>query len=323
MFRGTFNRSLKGLDRMRTDRIFRSLPTLVLALLAGADSLHAQAGGGFPPDGTNLVRHVSARAALRYDWPTGLAGDGEVSVRRYSLGGGVTEPVSDRLAVGLEADAEFSAYRFAGTVPLVGVMDDMASDTLSIRAGPSLRYRRNEDWSYLASLRFSFTGETDADPVRAMQGTLMLGAGYAVSPAFRLNTALAVISRIQDTPLVIPFILADWTITDRIRLATQGPGLGLTARLYRSGAVTLRGRWEYRQYRLDDDAALPDGVFRDSRINLSLEYTQYITRQAGLSLEVGRALYQKMSLLDRDGDHHGDLEADPVVFSSLSLVARF
>lgn len=294
----------------------------LLILAGGSGAVRAQGGGGSPPDGANFVRRMSSRTSVRYDWPTRLAGDGEVSARRYSAAGNLTEPLSDHLALGLDADVEFSAYRFAGTVPMIGAMDDMASDTLSMRAGPSIRYRWDEDWSGVASLRLAFTGETDADWFRAMQGTMMVGADYDVSSAFRLHAALAVISRFQDSPLVIPFILADWTITERLRLATQGPGLALTARLYRGGAFTLRGWWEYRQYRLDDDPVLPDGVFRDSRINLGAAYTQFLARHVGLSLEIGRALYQKMSLLDRNGEDHGGLEADPVVFGSLTVTLR-
>jgi hypothetical protein len=104
----------------------------------------------------------------------------------------------------------------------------------------------------------------------------------------------------EGSPLVIPIPGFDWKISERYRLATQGPGLNFSTTLSPVTKLNVLARWEYRQYRLDDDPPVPGGKYYDQRYPVGLELTRRFFRVLEVVLEGGFYVYQQMMIRDKD-----------------------
>lgn len=76
------------------------------------------------------------------------------------------------------------------------------------------------------------------DTKKAMIGGLMTGFSYRFSDRLTIGPGIGVFNQIEDDATVVPILLIDWKITDRLSFgtgsgfaATLGPGVGLNYRL--------------------------------------------------------------------------------------------
>lgn len=119
--------------------------------------------------------------------------------------------------------------------------------------------------------------------------------------------------------LAIPIPGFDWKISERYRLAAQGPGINLITTLSPTTKLTFLSRWEYRQYRLDDDPPVPGGKYYDQRIPVGLELTHRFFRVLEVALEGGCYVYQQMMIRDKDDNKVVTVVGDQSVYVGLRM----
>jgi len=84
-------------------------------------------------------------------------------------------------------------------------------------------------------------------------------------------------------------------------------------------------RYESREFRLDDDGPIPDGVFRDDIVLLGVGTTWApASSRMTVAFDLGASIYRDMDVLDAGGDEIVDTErVDPAFFLSARLEYRF
>lgn len=164
----------------------------------------------------------------------------------------------------------------------------------------------------------SVTGESHADLWEAFNGGGLGGVSCVVSP--NLKWSLSVVGfGFEGSPLVIPIPGFDWKISERYRLATQGPGLNFITTLSPKTKLIVLGRWEYRQYRLDDDPPVPGGKYYDQRYPVGLELTRRFFHVLEVALEGGCYVYQQMMIRDKDDNKMVTVVGDQSAYVGLRI----
>ena len=191
-------------------------------------------------------------------------------------------------------------------------------DALALRLGLMVMAPINEKWGWQAGGMMSVAGESQADPWEAFNGGALGGVSYIASPD--LKWSLSVVGfGFEGSFLAIPIPGFDWKISERYRLATQGPGLNFTTTLSPVTKLNVLARWEYRQYRLDDDPPVPGGKYYDQRYPVGIELNRRFFRVLEVALEGGIYVYQQMMIRDKDDNKVVTVVGDQSAYVGLRL----
>ncbi len=255
------------------------------------------------------------RAGYRWDLPVDLSDQGDVSAQHIGAGMTTRLPWNKALIVSLDVDVDYVSYSFSVDEDSLFDTPGLMRHAADVRIGPMLAGRINKRWSWMAKVTGAFTGETDADAWKSFNAGMLAGAGYTVNPKLKLVLAVVTSSMLADQPLVFPIIGFDWMPNDRLRVATRGPGLDIIMKLTPETTLTVKGRWEYRRYHLDEDRAPePGGIFRDQRVNAGIELSRRFYRRVELTLEAGTSVYQQFKLENSDEDTIERINTDPEAY---------
>ncbi len=288
-----------------------ALPEARVRLATGAGPGGVASGG---PSGRPPGSVVTLRTGYRWDVPVDFSDKGDISAQH--VGGGLTTmfPVSKSVFGSLDLDVDYVSYSFAVDNESLFACSGLMRHAADIRISPMLLGRVNERWGWMARVTGAFTGETDADADKSFSPGGMAGMVYTCNPRLKWTFGLVASSLLADSPLAFPIVGFDWVATDHLRLATRGPGLDIIMKLASETTLTVKGRWDYRRYQLADKAPEPNGVFRDQRINASLELSQRFLRKLQATIEVGTSLYQQYRLENGDEDTVARINVDPQAY---------
>ncbi len=265
-----------------------------------------------------LGRGVELRTGYRLD-PSSHYNDGsDVTVQRVRLGAIVRRSIWPGLMLMGDVDAEYSAYTFNQRDDTIFGKSGFMQDAVTIRLGLMVMAPINEKWGWQAGGSMSVAGETKADLWEAFNPAALAGVSRIVSPDFKWSLT-AVGFGFEGSFLAIPIPGFDWKIRERYRLATQGPGLNFTTTLSPSTKLNVLARWEYRQYRLDDDPPVPGGKYYDQRYPVGLELTRRFFRVLEVALEGGIYAYQQMMIRDKDDNKVVTVVGDQSAYVGLRM----
>ncbi|MGE3108576.1 MAG: DUF6268 family outer membrane beta-barrel protein [Phycisphaerales bacterium] len=248
---------------------------------------------------------------------------GDVRIARAGFGVGVGIPIGDRSTLTFDIDEEASWYLFDNAGGLVPGSTDPVELVLSTDLGLRFSSRINPEWSWFLGGLAEFAGEPDVDVGDAATFGGYGGVRYQVSERFAVSAGLGAKSRLEDDALVIPVLGVDWQITDRVSLKTEGTRVRLSAKLSETLAVSLAGGWELREFRLRDDGPLPDGVFRDTRVPISISLDFRPSHAVRISVFGGVVVWQEFRFDDRSGDEVSETNTDPAPFIGISAAFSF
>ncbi|MBX3401992.1 MAG: hypothetical protein KF699_01140 [Phycisphaeraceae bacterium] len=257
--------------------------------------------------------------AFRADFDDAAA---DVSVTRAGLSAGWSYAVNDRLRLGMSADFESSWYDFGNASMLPGG-DAPLDSAASIRFGPNIFYAISQQWSVFAGAGPEFSGAYGADVGDSFTFGGYVGARYAFSENFALSFGVQGRTRLEEDARLLPLLGIEWQITDDVRLTTEGPGVRLTVRLDEAWSFSIGAAWELREYRLEDDAPIPEGVLRDSRFVFGAGFDYTPSQWVTLSLFGGVVAWQEFRFDDRDGNELLEDNTDPTGFIGFSATFRF
>jgi hypothetical protein len=258
-----------------------------------------------------------------YNFETDLDDAGSFSVTRSYMDGGMAYLFRKDRMVSLSVGYGQDDYRFSGTAA------EPWNTIETYRASLFTRWGMDNGWTWIATTSLRACGETGADLDDAFTAGGFGGASHTFSDTLSLGPGLGVFGRIEDRPLVIPIIILDWNITEKLSLGTggglattAGPGLTLSYKASKHWNLALSGRYDKKRFRLDNQGLAPNGVGEDRSIPIlgSISYVLYPgTHISGLA---GYSFNGKFRLEDVYGDHLYDQTYESSFFAGLTIAVR-
>lgn len=300
-----------------------TLPATLLAQAAGpvrqagrTDAQAADFGLDFPRNFTLTSSHAFA---------ADLDDGGDVSTTR--VGGEIdllTLKIGDRYRGTVSAGVEGSWYDFSGNTNLIPNADDSPfSQLLTTSLSLNSFYMLDDKWSLFGSIRGAASGESDADFEDTLTFGGALGARYAFSDKFAIIFGAAASTQLEDNVTVLPFLGIDWEISETLRLRSQGTTLSLEQALTERWSAALSAGFESRQFRLNDDSPLPEGVIRDQLLGVGLSAAYTFEGGSSIRFGGGAIVYRELEALNRNGLEVGEQDVDPAPFIFISGNVKF
>lgn len=325
-----------------------------LAVFAFASSLVAQEGDGAysedspeaapgatleetaaPPTQASSGVSVSLLGGAIYNFAGGFEqGGGEVSETRAFAGISAGFRFDPQLGVGLRLAYEGDFYNFSGDSvlsPAPGVQP--WGNVQSVQLGGRVDYAIDRQWRLSAGLFVAFSGENQADAGESFTIGGTIGASYSFSEKFSLGGGVLLSTRLEDSVLAIPLLFIDWEFAEGFRLTNvagpeaypTGAGIELEWTLNEMFALALGGRYEFRQFRLDDSgpANRAGGVGEVQSLPIWLRAEWRPTESWRVDALVGVNAFQEYELWNSAGVRQSSVDADPSLFVGAFVSYRF
>jgi hypothetical protein len=249
--------------------------------------------------------------------------EGSVSVTRAGGGLGLSFAASKQLIILVNADAEYSCYDWSDVGDLLPSGEDPIKNAYTARFTPGIVYALNETWSLTGGGIIELSGETGADLSDSITYGGFFGARYKVSDSLGLTFGVIAKTRLEDDAIAVPLLGVRWQINDKLSLENEGLGLKLITKINEQWRASIFGRFELRDYRLDDDNSIPEGVLRDTRVPVGLGIEWRPNPRVSVSLTGGATVYQKFTFDDANGDQIESDRTRPTPFIGLSASFAF
>lgn len=247
------------------------------------------------------------------------------SITRAGLNVDLRGPISERWRWSLALNEESSWYNWqdiSRLLPSAGGRQPIGeAHEVSILPGAS--FGINKEWSVFGGAIVQFAGERDADVGDSATFGGFGGVRYVLNDAITLSFGIGVKSRLESSAGFIPFLGLNWKITDKVTLASEGTGVRVSAAITDAWTFSIFGRYERREYRLDDDNPIPEGVARDTRIPIGAGVAWRPCDRFRVSLDGGVIVYQEFIFDDRDGNRIARDRTEPAAFVGLSGLITF
>lgn len=272
-----------------------------------------------PEDRVSLALYGLGRAAFDADLDDG----GSVAVHRAGAGADLSIPLSEswRAFVGLGGESSF--YDFDAAPGVLPGTDDPFDDLHRLGVDLGVSQRVSQRWSWAVTGRVEWAAQSGADVDESLLGAGFARARYAFNERFGLSFGLLGQTRLESDARVFPIVGFDWRVSDNLAIYTEGPGLTIAAKLSEEWVLSAKGRWETREYRLDDDGLLPGGVLEDERVLIGAEIAWRPNKTVEAALEVGGVVHQDFDALNGRGVTIESDQTDPALFIGGRLILRF
>lgn len=246
---------------------------------------------------------------------------GSSSVTHAGAGAILLAPVTESVAFSFATLVEYSRYHFSGLAAPLG--DRILDDALILRLAPGAEVKIDEDWSVSGGPIVTFSGDPNVDIGDALTYGGFVSAKYKFSDTFKLAFGVLANTQLEESVFVIPLLGIEWQITPDLALTTDGPGLRLEQRLPNNITLGVSALYEDRDFRLNSDQSVPEGVLRDTRVPVALELGWRATDRVTLRFTAGAIAYQRFIVDDRDGNRVARATGDPTAFVGLNARIRF
>jgi hypothetical protein len=249
---------------------------------------------------------------------------GNVTVTRADLSFDVGIPVGLRGQFGISLDAERSNYNFTDATTFVPNDPDTNFDANITSLSFSFARQENETWGWLAGGGFGAGFESGAHIDQSLFATAFGGVRYAINEKVRISLGAIVTTQIEDNPLILPLLGLDWRFDERTSLSSEGkPGLTLAYALDSSWIVRTGFTYESRNFRLDRDGPIPNGVARDTRLPVFIGIRYAPNRQIDIDLVGGVMFMQTLEVDDSEGVELSEEDVDTTPFLRISVAFKF
>ncbi len=295
----------------------RRLPCLVAWLVLCALGAAQEPGEDEPQaelGGWSLRPFVVGRASARADLDQL---EGRLGLWRAGAGVAATRPLSPELTLGIGTSYEASTYEFSSST-FTGGESDPFDDPWRASVWTSLAKHRPEDRVDWSGGLFANVGAEDG---AALEDALTYG--FTVRLAYDYSERLTVIgglvgtTRLEDSFLVFPIGGIDYRFDERFSVGSQGEGVGATYAFAQNLRTYFNVAFGVRQFRLDDEGLLPEGVLRDDETAATLGLVWSPSRSFTAELFGGYA-WREVTFLDGAGGGFAD-DVDPAPFIGLRL----
>lgn len=270
--------------------------------------------------GVNASLQLDVDHAFRSDLSDG---PGDVSVTRAGLALDLSYGLSKQLILSAQVGTEFSWYSFKDATQIIPGTDKPFSQLLSVYIRPQFIYVYDEQWAFILGGQLTTSGESDVDVSGAFTGGLFGGVQYRVSESLNFTLGAGFTTRLEDSTSFIPFVGLEWKINDRTTLASRGPGLRLTHTIQDNLRFFAEGEYQFREFRLNDEAPLAQGVVRDSRIPLSVGVIWTAGDNLDVTFKVGAVVWQEFEIYNNLGNSLSKTNTSAAPLAAIGLDWKF
>ncbi|MHC4975237.1 MAG: hypothetical protein ACYTF7_01375 [Planctomycetota bacterium] len=180
----------------------------------------------------------------------------------------------------------------------------------------------DREWSWTIGAIGSLGFEHGAGAGDAFTGGGFLIARQQVSEGFAWMGGLGVITRLEDDALLFPYIGIDWTISDTLRLHSEGTTFRLDASIREDMTLYTAIGWSTREFRLDNAGSIAGGVFQENVWNWSLGLEGGLSRGTW-RIEAGITLSHRVEMFNSSGTSIAIADADPTGYVGLGMSVPF
>ena len=300
--------------------LFRSKYALT-ALCLAASSAVAQTTETAPPE---PGLKITLGGTANYAADTDLHDDGG-SFSVFRSGGDVTfeHPYSPTTDFRLTVSGEYSHYFFRNIAAVPGDDGSDSLDAYQFDLRPTVAHRFTENLSAFGGFSITAAGMSEAHVDDALSYGVFAGVSYRVAPNVWIGGGLSLVTQLEDDPFVVPLLSLNWQITPDWMLSSDGLGLKLAYKLDNAWTAYVRARYDFRQFRLDGNEVLSNGVLTDQSLPISVGVSYDLGDGLKMSAEAGVVAYRRLEFRDSGGDQVGADEADPAAFVSVQVTYAF
>jgi len=258
----------------------------------------------------------SLRGGAEYQYEAQLSDNtqGDVYLFRMYSAFKTGIPVAERGRVSLGFGSEWSNYEWNGGNLFFDPTVDPFDDVFIYRIGATYSQQQDDHWTWFAGGSVQTAHETGTEFTNTLTYGLTGGAIYAVNPDVQVGLGVSARTQLEDNTVVFPYPILRWQMDERWSVETMSFGFGNGG----GGRLTY-GSYDRREFRLDNEDYLPDGVVFDTRIPVSLGVLWTPQPDFSLNLSVGVLAFQEFRLDNRNGDKVIQMETDPTAIANLSL----
>ena len=269
----------------------------------------------------------SLRGGAEYQYEAQLSDNtqGDVYIFRLSSVFEAGIPVAERGRVNLTFGSEWSNHEWNGGNLFFGPNVDPFDDVFIYNVGATYSQRQDNHWTWFVGGRVLSSHETGTELTNTLTYGLTGGAIYAVNPDVQIGLGVTASTSLEDDATVWPYPILRWQLDERWSVETTGFDFGsggggrLTYRANPELAFTLDGSYDQREFRLDNEDTLPDGVVRDTRIPVWLGVLWSPQPGFSLNARVGVLAFQEFTFENSSGVEAVQMETDATAIGSLSF----
>ena len=299
-----------------------------LILMVSSGISHGQA----PPGGFRVASALphwvpSLRGGYVHQVDSRMEGGGKFRVHHVFMQSSLSYQPSPYQSVTLSLGYRHDHYDFSR--PPRGAYVSLWGAIQSLTLSLPVRWGLKRRWALFVIPTLQLTSEHEAGSAHSLSGGGVAGVAYRLSNRFTLGPGIGILSRLDDGPTLLPIVLMDWKLTDRLRLSTgrglaagRGPELTLTWRLAKRWRVAIGAGYDTQRFRLNDRGAARRGVGQRRAFPLGGRLTYAIIRQVRLSFIGGMELGGRLRLDDQHGRKLFETDYDPSGFFGWSLTGR-
>lgn len=249
---------------------------------------------------------------------------GDVEIWRSGIGLGLNIPIGERGSLLIDVRSEYWQYNFSNATGMIAGVDNPFEEILRESLSLTFVQQSNDKWGWMAHAGGSVAGETGADFSNAFAETFGAGVRRSFGDDLSITLGAGVLTRFEEDPIVFPLVIVDWQINDQWRLTNdEGTGVQLSYAPDQSWTLTLDGGWEFREFRLDEDGALPEGIVTDQRIPIAAGLMYRNQNGFEGHVRAGAVIWQEFEVADANGNRISENNTDPTPFLSFSLEWKF
>lgn len=210
--------------------------------------------------------------------------------------------------------ARQSFYDFSGDIGFEAGTNEPWSEVREYNAFALYSEAYNEDIRWFAGGALNSSGERGADFDGTLTYSLIGGVSFQVAEGVWVGPGIAASKRIEDGFAFVPIPIVEWRINDEFSLSTAEAGLVLEYTPVDEWTFSLKGQYNRRQYRLNDEGPAANGVVTEQRVPLLAGVEWNPSRSASISLEAGPTLFTEYEL-SRPGVNIASDSADSFIIA--------
>jgi len=224
--------------------------------------------------------------------------DGEVSINRIREQFGLQYIINPqrRQVLRTSFTAEQSFYDFDGEVNFEPGTDEPWKEIRDYTLFALYSEAYNEDIRWFAGGTLNSSGERGADFDGTLTYSVIGGVSFQVAEGVWVGPGVAASKRIENGFAFIPIPIVEWQINEEFSLGTAEAGLVLKYKPVDEWTFSLKGQFDRRQFRLNDEGPAANGVVTEQRVPLLAGVEWNPSRSVSVSLEAGPTLFTEYEL---------------------------